>query len=362
MRGHDVGMRDLPYGVYASLALTRSRAPSLALALSIALSCARPLSLSLAHSLSLARSRYDVCVFVLYAHAYMQTDMLSLSRARALSLSRPPRLPLPFPIARALSQDALKAGMQLRGGVQSGATQTTIPLLQRVGLLYYGLRAALFRTIPYTGMRMMIYGVFKSMLSSGGGDHSALALTAMAMTAGITSQLLVSPMDLFKIRMQGDAARVRRGERPVYSSLWHLMSSVARKEGVRGMWTGCKINAIRAALMNVADQAVTDVVRRALGPGVLAQLAVSAVTGVSVVLLTCPADTVRSKLMNFGPSSPQPQFSGITDTVTKTWRQSGLRGFYSAMVPMYLREGPYYFVLWNALAGLRHLRAVAIGS
>ena len=30
-------------------------------------------------------------------------------------------------------------------------------------------------------------------------------------------------------------------------------------------------------------------------------------------------------------------------------------------IPMYLREGPYYFVLWNALALLRHFRAVALG-
>ena len=36
-------------------------------------------------------------------------------------------------------------------------------------------------------------------------------------------------------------------------------------------------------------QAVTDVVRGALGPGAWSQLAVSAVTGVSVVCLTCPA-------------------------------------------------------------------------
>jgi hypothetical protein len=259
--------------------------------------------------------------------------------------------------------DALKASMQLRGAAQSGASKPILPMRERLGLLYYGLRAALFRTIPYTGMRMMIYGVFKSALSPADGvAHSALVLTAMAVTAGITAQLLVSPMDLFKIRMQGDATRVRRGERPVYSSLWQLMSSVAREEGPRGMWTGCKINAIRAALMNIADQACTDMVRRAMGPGVLAQLAVSAVTGFTVVLLACPADTVRSKLMNFGPSSPQPQFTGIWDTVTKTWRQSGPRGFYSAIVPMYLREGPYYFVLWNALAVLRHMRAVAIGG
>jgi hypothetical protein len=259
--------------------------------------------------------------------------------------------------------DALKASMQLRGAAQNGASKPILPMQERIGLLYYGLRAALCRTIPYTGMRMMIYGVFKSALSPADGvAHSALVLTAMAVTAGISAQLLVSPMDLFKIRMQGDATRVRRGERPVYSSLWQLMSSVAREEGAKGMWTGCKINAVRAALMNVADQACTDMVRRAMGPGIVAQLAVSAVTGFTVVLLACPADTVRSKLMNFGPSSPQPQFTGIWDTVTKTWRQSGLRGFYSAIVPMYLREGPYYFVLWNALSGLRHMRGVAMGG
>jgi hypothetical protein len=226
--------------------------------------------------------------------------------------------------------DALKAGLQLKKEGSLAPTTTRLPLLERVGLLYYGLRAALCRSIPYTGTRMMMYGVFKDF----GGDlqYSPVALAAMASVAGIISQLIFSPMDLFKVRMQGDAARVRRGEPRIYSSLPQLMYTTAMEEGLRGMWTGCKVNAMRAVCMNIADQAVTDVVRRALGSGAMAQLGVSAVTGVSVVLLSCPADTVRSKLMAHGPSSPQPQYSGIMDTIRKTWAGNGIRGFYGSIV------------------------------
>ena len=256
--------------------------------------------------------------------------------------------------------DALKASMQLKNRDKQAADAPSLSRLERMGLFYYGLRAALFRTIPYTGTRMMMYGVFKTLLAVEGAPQSALVLATLATAAGVLSQLIISPMDLFKIRMQSDAARVRRGQEPIYDSLPQLMARTCRQEGLQGLWTGCKVNAMRAGVMNIADLAVTDVVRSFVGPSALGQLAVSAVTGVSVVVLGCPVDTVRSKLMAEGPSSQQPRYNGIMDTVRKTWMERGVGGFYSSIVPMYLREGPYYFILWNVLAVLRHLRTVAL--
>ena len=71
--------------------------------------------------------------------------------------------------------DALKAGVQVRGS-RTGDTGggASMSWFQYVGLLYYGLRAALMRTIPYTGMRMTMYMVFKNM---GGGAFRCSALT-----------------------------------------------------------------------------------------------------------------------------------------------------------------------------------------
>ena len=256
--------------------------------------------------------------------------------------------------------DALKASMQLKNRDKQAENTPSLSRLERMGLFYYGLRAALFRTIPYTGTRMMMYGVFKTLLAVEGAPQSALVLATLATAAGVLSQLIISPMDLFKVRMQSDAARVRRGQEPIYDSLPQLMARTCRQEGLQGLWTGCKVNAMRAGVMNIADLAVTDVVRSFVGPSALGQLAVSAVTGISVVVLGCPVDTVRSKLMAEGPSSQQPRYNGIMDTVHKTWMERGVGGFYSSIVPMYLREGPYYFILWNVLAVLRHLRTVAL--
>ena len=111
--------------------------------------------------------------------------------------------------------DALKAGVQVRGS-RTGDTGggASMSWFQYVGLLYYGLRAALMRTIPYTGMRMTMYMVFKNM--GGGLSDSPVILAAMAALAGVICQLLLSPIDLFKVRMQADAASVR--SRPFSSS------------------------------------------------------------------------------------------------------------------------------------------------
>jgi len=101
--------------------------------------------------------------------------------------------------------DALKAGVQLNSG--GARKREGIGWLEYTGLLYYGLRAALMRTIPYTGMRMTLYTVLKG--TGAGLEESPVVLAAMAAVAGVISQLLLSPIDLFKVRMQADAATVR---------------------------------------------------------------------------------------------------------------------------------------------------------
>jgi len=98
------------------------------------------------------------------------------------------------------------------------------------------------------------------------------------------------------------------------------------------------------------------------GQGVLAQILASAITGVSVSVLACPADTIRSKLMNNGPSSPQPLHKSFRDCVVSTWRSGGITAFYRALIPMYMREAPYYLIMWNTLELLNHFRKVAVGS
>lgn len=51
----------------------------------------------------------------------------------------------------------------------------------------------------------------------------------------------------------------------------------------------------------------------------------------AVSVLACPADTIRSKLMNNGPSSPQPLYKSFRDCVVSTWRSGGITAYGVAM-------------------------------
>eukprot|EP00286_Rhodomonas_abbreviata_P029307 CAMPEP_0181299786 /NCGR_PEP_ID=MMETSP1101-20121128/6537_1 /TAXON_ID=46948 /ORGANISM="Rhodomonas abbreviata, Strain Caron Lab Isolate" /LENGTH=349 /DNA_ID=CAMNT_0023404969 /DNA_START=354 /DNA_END=1403 /DNA_ORIENTATION=+ len=261
--------------------------------------------------------------------------------------------------------DAFKARRQLSTGDVKGVEDQG-SLLSNLPTLYYGVGAACMRTLPYSGMRLMFYEQLRNLflsLPAFAASSSAppvLLLAGIAMMSGACAQCIVSPVDLLKIRMQNDGRRVRRGEPPVYAGLGDALKRVWKEEGLNRMWTGATPNVLRACCTNVGDQAAYDVAKRAgmamFGAGFAPVAFASCVTGITVALLACPADTMRSKMMNHGPSAPQPLYTSLPDCFAKTYRAGGISAFYAAVMPMYMREAPYYIIFWLTLEGLKSLR------
>jgi len=269
--------------------------------------------------------------------------------------------------------DAIKARMQL-SATEKGSKASEAPTSSSFSLasfapelptLYYGLGAALCRTLPYSGIRLMLYEQLRGLLdlvphAAGAAAPPFLALVGAAIVSGAVAQCIASPVDLLKIRMQSDGRRVRNGEAPVYGGLGDAARRIVREEGVGKLWTGAMPNVLRACCINVGDQAAYDVAKRVgvalLGAGLAPVFFASCVTGITVAFLACPADTLRSKMMNNGPSAPQPLYSSLADCFRQTYRAGGIPAFYGAVWPMYLREAPYYVVFWLTLEGLKMLR------
>lgn len=137
------------------------------------------------------------------------------------------------------------------------------------------------------------------------GENPSVATTALlGGTAGIIGQVIASPTDLVKVRMQADGRHVAEGKPARYKGLAHAFSTIVRTEGFVGLYRGVGPNAQRAFLVNMGELACYDKAKRALvdnnllSDSVLAHGAASIASGLSATLLSCPADVVKTRMMN----------------------------------------------------------------
>jgi len=262
--------------------------------------------------------------------------------------------------------DSIKTRKQLKFEPSTSNEPDTIESrLHNLRSLYFGVRVAVLRHLPYSGTRLMVYEQLRAAATHsslfGGVDVTPpfLVLAAAATVSGAVGQFVASPADLLKVRMQADGRRVLQGEPRLYKGLGDVISRVINDEGFTTLWTGVYANMARACFMNLGDQAVYDSVKRAVvtsvGSGLEAEIAASMATGVATALLACPSEVVRTRMMNNGPTAPVPIYDNLADCTVKTWQEGGVKAFYQGLLPFYARDGPWYFTFWLTYEFLKKL-------
>jgi len=259
--------------------------------------------------------------------------------------------------------DSLKTRMQLQG-VGAGSAASNLSPFQQAFALYYGVGIALFRHIPYSGTRQMLYQTGKGMLEGGQGGAHVVALGTLAMSAGAIGQLIANPTDVLKVRMQSDGRKVNQGLDPEYRSVWDAVARVWKEEGVEGMMVGAVPNMVRAVFMNLGDICVYDTVKVLsipyTGGGLASEVLASATCGFATAILASPAEVARNRMMNNGPSSPAPLYDNLIDCVKKTYAQGGVGEFFKGIVPFYMRNGPWHLAFWLSFESLGQFADSAI--
>lgn len=258
--------------------------------------------------------------------------------------------------AIAYPADSLKTRMQLQG-VGSGSATSSLKPYEQAYALYYGVGIALFRHIPYSGTRQMLYQSGKIMMegSAPGGAH-VVALGCLAMTAGAIGQFVANPTDVLKVRMQSDGRKVNLGLAPEYRNIWDAGSRVWKEEGIEGLFVGAIPNMVRAVFMNLGDICVYDTVKTLstpiVGGGLASEVLASASCGFATAILASPAEVCRNRMMNNGPRSPAPLYDDLIDCVKKTYAQGGVGEFFKGIVPFYMRNGPWHLAFWLSYENL----------
>lgn len=159
--------------------------------------------------------------------------------------------------------------------------------------------------------------------------------------------------------MQADGVMVTKGMQPRYSGLFDAVSKIIRVEGLGGLWKGVAPNVQRAFLVNMGELACYDHAKRFIiqnhicGDNVYAHTLSSVMSGLSATALSCPADVVKTRMMN--QAGGEIKYRNSYDCLVKTVRIEGFRALWKGFLPTWARLGPWQFVFWVSYEKFRQI-------
>ncbi|KAF7811464.1 mitochondrial uncoupling protein 3 [Senna tora] len=269
--------------------------------------------------------------------------------------------------------DLIKTRLQLHGESLSssqptGAFRVALGVIREQGPLglYKGLSPAIIRHIFYTPIRIVGYEHLRSMISADNGSLSLPSKAVFGGVSGVMAQVIASPADLVKVRMQSDGRMVSQGRQPRYSGPFDALNKIVKSEGVQGLWKGVFPNIQRAFLVNMGELACYDhakqfvIKNKIANDNVYAHTLASIMSGLCATGLSCPADVVKTRMMNQGTDKEgKILYNSSYDCLVKTVRVEGIRALWKGFFPTWARLGPWQFVFWVSYEKFRKIAGLS---
>ncbi|XP_059613601.1 mitochondrial folate transporter/carrier [Phlebotomus argentipes] len=162
-------------------------------------------------------------------------------------------------------------------------------------------------------------------------------------SGGVTSTLILHPLDLIKIRFAVNDGR--QATIPQYRSLSGAFSTIFRQEGFRGLYKGVTPNIWGSGSAwgfyflfynTIKTWIQGGNTHIALGPTM--HMIAAAEAGILTLAMTNPIWVVKTRLClqysnEFSGSSDSTNYRGMIDALKKIYRAEGIRGFYRGFVP-----------------------------
>lgn len=171
--------------------------------------------------------------------------------------------------------------------------------------LYKGLDSAILRQFIYCGIRL---GLYKSLedrqkLKSGEKNISFGQKVTFSLLSGGIGSAIATPTDVSLIRFQSDN-NLPKAERRNYKNVIDALTTIAREEGLRGLWTGAVPTIARASVLNCAHLVAYNEAKEFLmhtngekKESMSTRLIASALSGMATAVFSLPFDNVKTKIM-----------------------------------------------------------------
>ncbi|KAI8078574.1 mitochondrial carrier domain-containing protein [Thamnidium elegans] len=214
--------------------------------------------------------------------------------------------------------------------------------------LYKGLGAVVSGIVPKMAIRFSSFELYKEWLADPAtGKVSTLSVFFAGLAAGTTEAVLVvSPMDLIKIRLQAQRHSMADPmDIPKYRNAPHAAYTIVREEGVRALYKGVTLTALRQATNQAANfTAYQEFKKMAQKYQNLEELpsyqhlVLGGVSGAMGPLSNAPIDTIKTRIQkSSAPGSGWERFKIVT---TEIMAKEGPRAFYKGLTPRLLRVAP----------------------
>ncbi|XP_001368096.1 putative mitochondrial transporter UCP3 [Monodelphis domestica] len=254
--------------------------------------------------------------------------------------------------------DTAKVRLQIQGESQSEkaiqnvryrgvlGTITTMVKTEGPSSLYNGLVAGLHRQMSFASIRIGLYDSVKQFYTPKGAENSSIIVRILAgCTTGAMAVTCAQPTDVVKVRFQA-SVRLGPGSCRKYSGTMDAYRTIAREEGIRGLWKGTLPNITRNAIVNCAEMVTYDMIKEALIDRHLmtdnfpCHFISAFSAGFCATVVASPVDVVKTRYIN----SPPGRYSSTVDCMLKTLSQEGPTAFYKGFTPSFLRLGS-----WNVM-------------
>ncbi|NWZ68241.1 UCP3 protein, partial [Acrocephalus arundinaceus] len=232
-----------------------------------------------------------------------------------------------------------------------------------------------------------LYDSVKQLYTPKGAESTGVATRLLAgCTTGAVAVACAQPTDVVKVRFQASGALPDSARR--YSGTVDAYRTIAREEGIHGLWRGTLPNIARNVIINCGELVTYDLLKDALlrtqlmtgedsegGHGQMPSLSLQHPTPVSspppdkipchfvaafgagfcATVVASPVDVVKTRYMNSSPGQYRKDLSCLLALL----KQDGTAGLYKGLVPSYLRLGSWNVVMFVSYEQLQRAMALA---
>ncbi|XP_075707425.1 dicarboxylate carrier SLC25A8 [Rhinoderma darwinii] len=211
--------------------------------------------------------------------------------------------------------------------------------------LYNGLVAGLQRQMSFASVRIGLYDSVKQFYTKGS-EHVGIGSRLLAgCTTGAMAVAIAQPTDVVKVRFQ---AQVNVSSSKRYKGTMQAYKTIAKEEGMRGLWKGTSPNIARNAIVNCTELVTYDLIKDALLTSNLmsdtlpCHFTSAFGAGFCTTVIASPVDVVKTRYMN----SAKGQYQGALNCAFTMLRKEGPMAFYKGFMPSFLRLGSWNVVMF----------------
>lgn len=192
----------------------------------------------------------------------------------------------------------------------------------------------------------IIFGVYGNIQRRSSDPDSIKSHFLAGSAAGLAQSFVCSPMELIKTRLQLQSQNPKSKQ---FTGALHCLKHIFRTEGIRGVYRGIGITALRD-LPGFSSYFVSYemLIRASPNPGNFYLFMAGGIAGVISWILTVPMDVIKSRLQADGMGEKR-QYTGIRDCFQQSYKDEGAafltRGMCSTLLRAFFINAACFFVV-----------------